>query len=749
MLKYTGYIRKIRYYSESSHYIVALLEVEEDQELLTMNGYMSNFNDYDKYAFYGDFEIHPKYGQQFKLDHYEIVLSTDEEEIIKYLSSPLFKGIGPTQAKYIVDALGENALSLIKEDKHHLDLVKGMTVAKRELIYEVLTSNDYDQEVTQFFMGHGISLRHIGIIQETYKEKTLEILQNHPYQLVEDIDGIGFKTADELALKTGGTLNNPDRLKAGVIYSIKQSCFSSGSTYVLYDEIKKAFHKIIYHIDDEVFDEYLNTLVEEGRVIKEGEYYYDEELYESEEIIANFLHKINDYPEEFYDENELERLLDNYQDKFGIVYSTKQKEAIEYFLKYPMMILTGGPGTGKTTVVKALIQIYRTLYPEDVISLVAPTGRAAKRLRELTGLDACTIHRELKWDLHKNSFAMNRNNPLSSQVLIIDEFSMVDSLLLSKLFDASRRVHKVLFIGDYHQLPSVAPGNVLKDFIESQLKVIELDEIYRQSKDSGIVQLAHQLIHQEVNDLSLFEQYKDIHFYNSTNFEIIKNVTTIVKKAIKNGYDQNDIQVLAPIYQGVAGINALNLALQEIFNPKNHQEEYRIGQKVYREGDKILQLKNRPDDDIYNGDIGVLVEINRKDGFEYLEDTLIVDYDGNLVEYTSKDFMTFTLAYCMSIHKAQGNEFKIVIMPVLNDYYIMLKRNLIYTGLTRAKQALFILGNPQAFLYGIKNISDSKRKTTLVNKINQNKNVETYEESSYNQELKQNITDFLNDDETV
>ena len=315
MLKYTGYIRKIRYYSESSHYIVALLEVEEDQELLTMNGYMSNFNDYDKYAFYGDFEIHPKYGQQFKLDHYEIVLSTDEEEIIKYLSSPLFKGIGPTQAKYIVDALGKNALSLIKEDKHHLDLVKGMTVAKRELIYEVLTSNDYDQEVTQFFMGHGISLRHIGIIQETYKEKTLEILQNHPYQLVEDIDGIGFKTADELALKTGGTLDNPDRLKAGVIYSIKQSCFSSGSMYVFYDEIKKAFHKIIYHIDDEVFDEYLNTLVEEGRVIKEGEYYYDEELYESEEIIANFLHKINDYPEEFYDENELERLLDNYQDQ--------------------------------------------------------------------------------------------------------------------------------------------------------------------------------------------------------------------------------------------------------------------------------------------------------------------------------------------------------------------------------------------------------------------------------------------------
>lgn len=720
MLKYTGYIQRIRYYSESSHYIVALLEVEEDSELITMNGYMSNFNDYDKYAFYGDFEIHPKYGQQFKLDHYEVILSTDEEEIIKYLSSPLFKGVGPTLAKNIVDLLGKETLTLIKEDKHNLDLVKSMTKAKRDLIYDVLTSQDYDQEVMQFFMGHGISMRYIGIIQETYQDKTLEILQNHPYQLIEDIDGIGFKTADELALKTGGTLDNPDRLKAGIIYSIKQSCFSSGSTYVLYEEIKKAFHKIIFQIDDEIFDEYLQLLIEEGKIILEGDYYYDQELYYSEMEIANFIFRLQQNPEEDYDQQEVTRLLNRYQETSGITYSTKQREAIEYFLKYPMMVLTGGPGTGKTTVVKVLIQIYRALYPHEKITLVAPTGRAAKRLTELTGLEACTIHRELKWDLHKNTFAMNKNNPLDSQVLIIDEFSMVDSLLLSKLFEASRNVHKVLFIGDYHQLPSVAPGNVLKDFIESGLKIIELDEIYRQARDSGIIQLAHQMIHQELNDLSIFEEYRDINFFNSTNFEVIKNVKMIINKAIENGYDQNDIQVLAPIYQGVAGINALNQALQEIFNPLDGQDEYRIGQKVYRVGDKILQLKNRPEDDIYNGDIGILVEICRKDGFEYLEDTLIVDYDGNYVAYTSKDFFTFTLAYCMSIHKAQGNEFKIVIMPVLNDYYIMLKRNLIYTGITRAKQSLFILGNPNALFMGINNVLDLNRKTTLVNKIQSN-----------------------------
>ena len=496
---------------------------------------------------------------------------------------------------------------------------------------------------------------------------------------------------------------------------------------MLYDEIKKAYHKNIGYIDESVFNEYLEILVDEEFVIQEGELYYDKELYDSEEIISSFLKKINSYPEEHYDEKEVGRLLTNFQDKFGIEYSKKQKEAIDYFLKYPMMILTGGPGTGKTTTVKALIRMYRSLYPNESISLVAPTGRAAKRLSELTGLEACTIHRELKWDLHKNTFAMNKNNPLSSEVLIIDEFSMVDSLLLSKLFEACRKVHKVLFIGDYHQLPSVAPGNVLKDFIESHLKAIELDEIYRQTKDSGIVQLAHQLIRQEVHDLSLFDQYKDINFFNSTNFEVVKNVVMIVKKAIESGYDQNDIQVLAPIYKGVAGIDALNLALQEVFNPKEDQDEYRIGQTVYRVGDKILQTKNRPDDDVYNGDIGVLVEIGRKDGFEYLEDTLIVDFDGNFVEYTSKDFLTFTLAYCMSIHKAQGNEFKIVIMPVLDDYYIMLKRNLIYTGLTRAKQSLFILGSPKAFLYGIQNVKDAKRKTTLTSKINQEQSLNLYD----------------------
>lgn len=730
MIEYTGYIKKIRFYSESSNYIVALIEVEQEDKLITMNGYMNNFNDYEKYAFIGDYEIHPKYGKQFKLSEYRIIYAKESEEIIKYLSSPLFKGIGKALATQIVNTLGEECLEKIKEDKHNLDLVRGMTEKRREIIYEALTNGDYDQEVMQFFMGHGISLKNLGLIQAYYQEKTLEILQNNPYQLVEDIDGIGFKTADELALKTGGTLDNPNRIKAGIIYSIKQYGFNTGSTYCYLDEIKIMFSKIIYNIEEVSFNEYLDELIDEGLIIQRGDKYYYFEMDEAEKNIAEYLKIRINKSDELFDEKEVERLLTNYEKTQGICYAAKQKEALNYFLKSSCMILTGGPGTGKTTIVQALLKVYSVLYPDDRIGLVAPTGRAAKRLTELTGIYACTIHRLLKWDLHSNTFAMNKSNPLDLDVLIIDEFSMVDCLLLSKLFEAGRGINKVLFIGDYHQLPSVAPGNILQDLMEAGVKTIELDEIFRQAKDSGIIQLAHHIIHNEIENMDLFEQYRDINFFPCINYDVVKNVKIIVKKAIDEGYDTNDIQVLVPMYQGVAGIDALNDALQDVFNPIDEfNDSYQIGRKEYRVGDKILQLKNRPDDDVFNGDIGTLVEICRKDNFEYLQDTLIVDFDGNFVEYTSNTFNTITHAYCMSIHKSQGNEFKIVIMAVLSDYYIMLRRNLLYTAITRAKQSLFILGSSKAFMHGLANYQDSRRKTSLKSRF---KTIETL-----------NVYDFL------
>ena len=728
MIEYTGYIRKIRYYSESSNYLVAVIEVEQEEKPIAMTGYMNNFNDYDKYQFNGDYVVHPKYGKQFKLESYRVIYAKENDELIKYLSSPLFKGVGKALATNIVNTLGEDCIDKIKNDKHSLDIVKGMTVKKRDTIYDVLTTSEYDQEVMQFFMGHGISLKNLGLIQAHYQEKTLDILQNNPYQLIEDIDGIGFKTADELAIKTGGTFDNPNRIKAGIIYSIKQYCFNTGSTYCLLDEIKKRFSKIIYNIDEIVFEQYLDELIDDGLVVLEQERYYYYEMNEAEKNIAEYLKQRINLPDEIIDEDEVLRLLNNYQNNQGITYAKKQIEALFYFLKSSVMILTGGPGTGKTTVVKALLQIYRTLYPEDRIGLVAPTGRAAKRLNELTGIPACTIHRLLKWDLHSNTFAVNENNPLDIEVLVIDEFSMVDCLLLHRIFLAGRKIRKILFIGDYHQLPSVAPGNVLHDLIAAGIKTIELDEIFRQAKESGVIELAHHIINNQLDNLDIFNQYSDINFFNCPNYDVVKNVKTIVKKALNEGYDSNDIQVLVPMYQGVAGIDALNDALQDVFNPVNDTSEvYRIGSKEYRIGDKILQLKNRPDDEVFNGDIGTLIEICLKDNFEYLQDTLVVDFDGNIVEYTSNDFNTITHAYCMSIHKAQGNEFKIVIMAVLNDYYVMLRRNLLYTAITRCKQALFILGNEKAFMYGLSNSQDLRRKTSLVARFENQETLSVYD----------------------
>ena len=718
MLEYTGIIKQVRFYSEETKFIVCVIDSEQEDKPILATGYMSYVNPQDKYHFQGDYIIHPKYGKQFQIQSYEIILADDESEIIRYLSSSLCKGIGEKQATAIVETLGKDALNKIKEDKHVLDQVRGMNEKKRETIAEVLSSQDFDQEVLSFFMGHGISTKHLALIQAVYQEHTLDILQNNPYQLIDDIDGIGFKTADDLALKIGVDPLDENRIKAAILYALKEACFQDGSTFHEHDIIFKRFHRYIPAISYEQFDDYLDQLLEEKKIIQDVEKYYPYDLYESEVTICQTFKRFIDAPLYQYEDEEVEQLLNDLQQQLSIEYDDLQKEAIHLFLKQSAMILTGGPGTGKTTIVEAIMKLYTKLNPDQSIALVAPTGRAAKRLSEVTGLEACTIHRLLKWDLHTNTFAINAQNPLDVDLLVIDEFSMVDTLLFSNLLSASRKVSKILLIGDDQQLPSVAPGHVLKDLLDCEMvPTVRLNRIYRQSQESGIVQLAHS-IRNDQYDENLFFEYKDIHFQTCASYDVVKYVQVLVSKAMKEGYDANDIQVLAPMYNGVAGIDALNDCLQDLLNPHDEfKNELRVGKRIYREGDKILQLKNRIEDNVFNGDIGTLVEICYKDNFEYLTDTLIVDFDGTYVEYTANDFYTITHAYCMSIHKSQGNEFKIVIMPVLKDYYIMLRKNLIYTGLTRAKQSLFVIGNHQSFQYGIANNHDEKRRTTLKEKM--------------------------------
>lgn len=728
MLEYTGIIKQVRFYSEETKFIVCVIDSEQEDKPILATGYMSYVNPQDKYHFQGDYIIHPKYGKQFQIQSYEIILADDESEIIRYLSSPLFKGVGEKQATAIVEVLGKDALNKIKEDKHVLDQVRGMNEKKRETIAEVLSSQDFDQEVLSFFMGHGISTKHLALIQAVYQEHTLDILQNNPYQLIDDIDGIGFKTADDLALKIGVDPLDEHRIKAAILYALKEACFQDGSTYHEYDIMYKRFHRFIPNISYEQFDEYLSELIEEKKIIQNIEKYYPSDLYESEIIISQTFQRWLDAPLNDYDEEEINQSLLSLEKTLSITYDNLQKDAIHLFLQQSAMILTGGPGTGKTTIVEAIIKLYAQLNPDQRIALVAPTGRASKRLSEVTGLEASTIHRLLKWDLHTNTFAVNAQNPLDVDLLVIDEFSMVDSLLFSNLLSASRRVNKILLIGDDQQLPSVAPGHVLKDLLEcNKIPTVRLDHIYRQSQESGIIQLAHSIRNDEYDE-NLFFQYKDIHFQTCASYDVVQYVKILVSKAMEEGYDANDIQVLAPMYNGVAGIDAINDCLQDLLNPSDgFKNELRVGKRIYREGDKILQLKNRIEDNVFNGDIGVLVEICYKDNFEYLTDTLIVDFDGTYVEYTANDFYTITHAYCMSIHKSQGNEFKIVIMPVLKDYYIMLRKNLIYTGLTRAKQSLFILGNHHFFQYGIANNHDEKRRTTLTEKMCETESISPYD----------------------
>lgn len=728
MLEYIGIIKHVRFYSEETKFIVCTIDTEQEDKPILATGYMSYVNPQDKYRFQGEYIIHPKYGKQFQIKSYEIILADDESEVIRYLSSSLFKGIGEKQATAIVEALGKDALNQIKEDKHVLDQVRGMNEKKREVIVEVLSSQDFDQEVLSFFMGHGISTKHLALIQAVYQERTLDVLQNNPYQLIDDIDGIGFKTADDLALKIGVDPVDENRIRAAILYALKEVCFHDGSTYHEHDSIFKNFHRYIPQIGYETFCDKLDELIEEKKIIQDVDKFYPYDLYESEKIISRTFKKWLNVPLYVYEEDEVKILIQQLEEELSIEYDELQKEAIYLFLQQSAMILTGGPGTGKTTIVEAIIKLFSQLNPDQSIALVAPTGRAAKRLSEVTGLEACTIHRLLKWDLHTNTFAVNATNPLNVDLLVIDEFSMVDTLLFSHLLEASQRVSKVLIIGDDQQLPSVSPGHVLKDLLASQLvPTIQLNHIYRQSQESGIIQLAHS-IRNDQYDENLFFQYHDIHFQSCLPYDVVKNVKILVSKAMQEGYDASDIQVLAPMYNGVAGIDALNDCLQELLNPQDgYKNELRVGKRIFREGDKILQLKNRVDDNVFNGDIGILEEVCYKDNFEFLTDTLIVNFDGEYVEYTPNDFYTITHAYCMSIHKSQGNEFKIVIMPVLKDYYIMLRKNLIYTGLTRAKQSLFVLGNHQAFRYGISNNHDEKRRTTLKEKLLLDDDISVYD----------------------
>ncbi|WJV20231.1 ATP-dependent RecD-like DNA helicase [Rossellomorea marisflavi] len=729
------------FHNEDNMYSVVRIRVEEtndegysDKEAV-VTGHFPKLHEEETYSFFGRFQDHPKFGTQFHADHFKKEIPQSKQGIVHYLSSDLFSGIGTKTAEKIVEHVGENAITKILENPSVLDEVPKLPKEKAKTIFDTLSEHQGLERVmimlNDFGFGPQISMK----IYQAYKEQALEIIQNNPYKLVEDIEGIGFTRADELGSKIGITGSHPDRIKAGCLYTLEQMCVKQGHVYLEAEELIVSVKDLLeksqsVRIEFEEISAQVVALEEEGKVAGEGTKIYTPSLYFSEKGIVTNIERIlaqTDYEDQF-PQSEFLLSLGALEDRLGVQYAPSQREAIETALMSPMLLLTGGPGTGKTTVINGIVELYADLHgcsldPKEYkdepfpVLLAAPTGRAAKRMTESTGLPAMTIHRLLGWN-GKEGFQTDEERAIEGKLLIVDEVSMVDTWLAHQLLKALPENIQVIFVGDEDQLPSVGPGQVLKDLLESgRVPTVRLTDIYRQEEGSSIIDLAHQMKAGRLPD-DLVKQQKDRSFFPCRTHQITEVVQKVVENAKKKGFTPKDIQVLAPMYRGPAGIDRLNILLQEIFNKNDGtRKEIAFGDVKYRIGDKVLQLVNQPENNVFNGDIGEVVSIFYAKENTEKQDMVIVSYEGTEVTYTRQDLGQITHAYCCSIHKSQGSEFPIVILPVVKSYYRMLRRNLLYTAITRSKQFLILCGEEDAFRMGVEREEDIIRKTTLKERL--------------------------------
>ena len=723
-----GTVKRI-IFSSNDGFTVGLIKIKDTDEqdlidyknkIFTFTGLFAELNIDDSYIFYGEVVDNPKYGLQYKVNRYDKVMPEDKDGLVLFLSSDIFPGVGEKTAEQIVEILGDDCLKKISKNYECLLSVPKMTQKRAMGISTNLNKYNESFETVVFLTNFGFNMKESLKIYNHYLEDTIRVVKENPYELIDTVEGITFSKVDQLRDKTNILVNDERRILALIIYVMESLCFRFGDTYLDENTIRNGVNLILEDkVTEEELSYYLIKLNSLGKIIIEDDKYILLSYYKDENYISSMAYDLSNKPDTIIDDIELK--IEKIEMFFGINYNEEQKKAIKQAIIKNFSIITGGPGTGKTTIIKGIVQLYKlvTGYSYDKLKekmiLLAPTGRAAKRMSEACTHPASTIHRYLKWNKETLEFGLNEKNKSNAEFIIVDESSMIDVNLMASLFKALTNKVKILFIGDYNQLESVGPGNILKDLIDSEMiNTIFLKEIYRQDQNSYITELAYEVNKGELGE-SFTSKKDDYNFIECSDNDALNACCMVAKKAIDKNYDIKNVQVLAPMYKGICGIDNLNKILQSIFNPSNpSKEEVYDGDVTYRVGDKILQLENMPDDNVFNGDIGFIEKIK---GTE-----ITINFDGNVVKYSPKEYKSIKHGYAISIHKAQGSEFQIVIMPIVSSYKMMLYKKLVYTGITRAKKSLILIGDPKSFIKAVYNNGSKERRTLLkdllINNIN-------------------------------
>lgn len=728
MNEFTGKVNGIVF--ENSKDLYKILDVEI---IGTLSDYSrpdikvtGNFGDIQinsSYRFEGKLVMHEKFGLQFRANNYKQVLPHEEGSLTKYLSSNKFPGIGKKAATTIIDELGLNALDVLKESPAKIDKLS-LTRKQKDSLLAGLNAMDSYSEVILKLAKYGINKRIAGRVYQLYHGEALSKLEKDPYAAVNDISGFAFKTADMMGSQLDIASDDPRRIKGAVYQVLLDALNGEGDTYVGLAELLTEASKLLQINQFDPIASCINSLQEAGKVIVDGENAALQNIYQTEVDIArlmkNLVEKKEDKKREQYDDKKVEQAIKDAEKELKIHYDDTQKLAIKNAVNQPISILTGGPGTGKTTIINGILLVLRklaeipssALYSEDPpFLLAAPTGRAAKRMGEITGISAKTIHRMLGLGIGDTN--TQDLNELNGEILIVDEMSMVDMFLFKQLLASIHDTRHIVFVGDKDQLPSVGAGNVFSDLIKSQaFPTTILKQIHRQGDDSTIITLAHD-VNEGKDQQALFKKTKNYSFISCRPELVGDAVGQIVKLALKRGFAKDDIQVLSAMYLGNGGVTNLNNVIQAILNPSQPKSKVlEAHNEVFRIGDRILQLQNNPEKDIYNGQIGKIISIDEDDAKE----CMIADFDGREVAFSRKDLNDLTRAYAITIHKSQGSEFPLVILNLTMQNFVMLKRNLLYTAITRAEKNLVLVGDPRAFVAAFKTPGND-RKTGLAAKI--------------------------------